>query len=435
MSVIDGVSRAGHRRPGIGQQPGRGAKVAGIMLTGIWLVYLISPIAALVTSHGTGARHYSVPYIAGGLAIIAAFCVLYLVLVPSWMRNRWYTLPGLGLLALIAVVFCLFYGQVGATALWIFLASASGLLVRPTGWAFRTVAACFLCYTLFSWTTHFGMSNYLGSLLPAAFIGFAMIGLRRQVELTTQLSQAREEVAELAASEERLRLARDMHDLTGQSLSTITLKSELAARLLGRLPASPERDRARDEAEQVAAVSRQTLRDIREAISGYRRPTLAVELITARAALTSAGITTRDDPELTLLSGTFDPEAEAALAWCLREAVTNVIRHSSAQTCLIKLDRRGGQLSLTVRDDGTGHVLPVAGHASAARGSGLHGMSERLSAAGGALELRGDMQPGFCLVATVPDVARADDRAGDRADDRAGPPAPAVRPGHATVTE
>ena len=109
-------------------------------------------------------------------------------------------------------------------------------------------------------------------------------------------------MARLAASQERLRLARDMHDLTGQSLSMITLKSELANRLL-RLPAGPDRDRARDELEQVGAVSRQTLHDIREAISGYRRPTLAVEIITARAALEAAGITPQDDAELTLLSG------------------------------------------------------------------------------------------------------------------------------------
>src|ERR1700678_2327495 len=117
----------------------------------------------------------------------------------------------------------------------------------------------------------------------------------------------------------------------------ITLKSELALRLLRRLPAGPDRDRVSDEIEQVGAVSRQTLHDIREAISGYRRPTLAVEIITARAALESAGIASHDDADLTLLSGTFDPDAEAALAWCLREAVTNAVRHSGAKNCYIGL--------------------------------------------------------------------------------------------------
>src|SRR6202041_2044694 len=104
-----------------------------------------------------------------------------------------------------------------------------------------------------------------------------------------------------------------------------------ALRLLGRLPSGPDRDRVGEEIEQVGAVSRQTLHDIREAISGYRRPTLAVEIITARAALESAGITSHDDADLTLLSGTFDPDVEAALAWCLREAVTNVGRHSGGR--------------------------------------------------------------------------------------------------------
>ena len=217
-------------------------------------------------------------------------------------------------------------------------------------------------------------------------VGLGMIGLRRQFVLTAELAQAREEVAQLAASEERLRLARDLHDLTGQSLSMITLKSELAAKLLRRLPDGRDRDRALARGEEVAAVSRQTLHDIREAISGYRRPTLAVEIITARTALESAGITTHDDAELTLLSGTFDPDVEAALAWCLREAATNVIRHSGARNCHVSLARRAGGLCLEVRDDGPGRRRRRRGGPAPA--TGLRGMSERLSALGGHLELR-----------------------------------------------
>jgi two-component system sensor histidine kinase DesK len=247
------------------------------------------------------------------------------------------------------------------------------------------------------------MGDFLINLLPVVLLGLAMIGLRNHFELTRELSQARETVARMAASQERLRLARDMHDLTGQSLSMITLKSELALRLLGRLPAGPDRDRARDELEQIGAVSRQTLHDIREAISGYRRPTLAVEIITARAALEAAGIAPHDDAELTLLSGTFDPDAEAALAWCLREAVTNVVRHSGASACEISLARRGGTLSLEVGDDGRGH----AGDEPAGGGTGLRGMSERLRAVGGSLELRPAEAPGFRLIATAPTAPAA----------------------------
>jgi two-component system sensor histidine kinase DesK len=252
-------------------------------------------------------------------------------------------------------------------------------------------------------------------LLPVLLIGLAMMGFRTQISLMHELDQARGTVAKLAANEERLRLARDMHDLTGQSLSMITLKSELAAKHLAKLPSSAERDTVLTELGDIGRVSRQTLHDIREAVSGYRRPTLAIEVITARNALEAAGIALDDDPELTLRSGIFDPDAEAVLAWCLREAVTNVIRHSRARHCRIRLTERPGELSLEVTDDGRGFAsqdpkVPEAKDASdGPKGSGLRGVSERLSAIGGRLSLgpaeaSGSKGPGhgFRLVATVP---------------------------------
>jgi two-component system sensor histidine kinase DesK len=378
--------------------------MAGIVFTAIWLAYLIGPVVDLIT------RHYSVADRAVGLAIIAAFCGIYVVLVPNWWASPRYAHAGLAALAALAAAACIVFGGMGAASLWIFVSSASGLLVANHRWAVRVIAAVSVCYVVFAYTGHVSMSDFLSNLLPVTCLGLVMIGLRRQLQLTAQLRQAREEVVQLAASEERMRLARDMHDLTGQSLSMITLKSELAARLLSRLPDGPERDRVRDEIEQVAAVSRQTLHDIREAISGYRRPTLAVEVITARAALMSAGIAVEDDPALTLMSGTFDPDAEAALAWCLREAVTNVVRHSGARHCRISLIAQPDTVAVVVSDDGHGHV-PPAGHDhgldaggpdAATTGTGLRGMSERLSAAGGSLELRPDASPGFRLTATVP---------------------------------
>src|SRR6266542_161526 len=141
--------------------------------------------------------------------------------------------------------------------------------------------------------------------LPVLLIGLAMMGFRMQISLVHELDRARGTVAKLATNEERLRLARDMHDLTGQSLSMITLKSELAAKRLAKLPSSAERDAVLTELGDIGRVSRQTLHDIREAVSGYRRPTLAIEVITARTALESAGIHLDDDPGLTARSGTF----------------------------------------------------------------------------------------------------------------------------------
>jgi len=223
-----------------------------------------------------------------------------------------------------------------------------------------------------------------------------------------ELDQARGTVARLAANEERLRLARDMHDLTGQSLSMITLKSELAVKRLGKLPSSAERDAVLTEVSDIGRVSRQTLHDIREAVSGYRRPTLAIEVITARNALEAAGVALDDDPELTLRSGTFDPDAEAVLAWCLREAVTNVVRHSRARHCRIRLTERTGELSLEVTDDGRGIASQVPDTADTRQGSGLHGVSERLSAVGGSLSLGpAEAGRGFRLIATVPAQAAA----------------------------
>jgi two-component system sensor histidine kinase DesK len=320
---------------------------------------------------------------------------------------------GLAAIFVLAVVACVIYGS-DWLPLWIYVSAATGFAVPGRTTAMRAVLGVSACYALLAWVTHVSTSTFLLNLLPVVLIGWAMAGFRYQAALVHELSLARETVAKLAASDERLRLARDMHDLTGQSLSMITLKSELVGKLLARLPESKDRDAALREADDISQVSRRTLHDIRDAVSGYRRPTLAVEIITARTALDAAGIQLDDDPDLTLRSGTFDPEAEAALAWCLREATTNVIRHSGARNCRVRLTQRGGELSLEVTDDGQGleglAARPGTGP-EATPGSGLRGMSERLTALGGRLWL-GDATAGggrrsLRLVATVPASAPA----------------------------
>jgi two-component system sensor histidine kinase DesK len=331
-----------------------------------------------------------------------------------------------GLVAIVALaaLACVVYGK-GWTPLWIYVSAAAGMILAAT--APRRIALLGVlfaggCYAFFGWLSHLSTGDFLAVLLPVVLVGLAMIGFRMQIVMMHELARARGTVAKLAANEERLRLARDMHDLTGQSLSMITLKSDLAAKRLTRLPASAERDAVLTELGDIARVSRQTLHDIREAVSGYRRPTLAIEVITARNALEAAGVRLDDDPELTLRSGTFDPDAEAVLAWCLREAVTNVIRHADAASCRIRLIQHGPELSLEVTDDGRGFIdhdtqCPAgaagqngpdgeqADHTT--RGSGLRGMSERLSAVGGHLSL-GPAHPGhsggssgFRLTATL----------------------------------
>ncbi len=368
------------------------------LFSSIWLVYLIAPVSGLF-----GHRH-GPAWIAGGLALTAAFCVVY---VPTLVQvNNWPRLSRFGLVALagLAALACAVYGTAW-TPLWIYVSAATGM-VLPDAPNRRqrsrlTILGVGACYTFFCWLSHTGLGEYLAVLLPVLLIGVAMIGFRMQITLMRDLAQARETVAKLAADEERLRLARDLHDLTGQSLSMITLKSDLAAKRLSRLPAGPERDAALGDLGDIGLVSRQTLHDIREAVSGYRRPTLAIEVITARNALDAAGVRFDDDAQLTLRSGTFDADAETALAWCLREAVTNVIRHSGARSCRARLIRGTGEVTLEVTDDGRGPQPQ-----DAPRGAGLRGMSERLSAAGGRLSLgpaeAGSRAHGLRLTATVP---------------------------------
>jgi two-component system sensor histidine kinase DesK len=389
------------------QVPGTGSSRWRYFFSGVWLAYLIQPVSDLFHHHGAA-------WIAGGIIITIAFCAIYLPTLFLCESRPRLALYGLGTLAVLAAVACLVYGK-NWTPLWIYVSAAAGFVLTSAFGSRRATFGIFAitgCYLLFCWITHLDLGTTLAVLLPVLLIGLAMMGFRMQIGLMHELDQARGTVAKLATNEERLRLARDMHDLTGQSLSMITLKSELAAKRLAKLPSSAERDSVLTELGDIGRVSRQTLHDIREAVSGYRRPTLAIEVITARNALEAAGIALEDDAGLTLRSGTFDPEAEAVLAWCLREAVTNVIRHSGARHCRIRLTERMDEVSLEVTDDGRGFpgqnpenpATPDSAH-----GSGLRGVSERLSAIGGRLSLgpadgSGPKGPGhgFRLIATVP---------------------------------
>ena len=197
------------------------------------------------------------------------------------------------------------------------------------------------------------------------------------------LREARAELAEMAVAEERLRFARDLHDLLGHDLSLIALKAELAGKLL---PART--DAAAAELEQIRDLTRSALAQVREAVGGYRRPTLPGELAGARVALEAAGIEVRvDAPDESL-----DPEIESVLAWAVREGATNAIRHSGARRAEITV--RPGVLEIA--DDGHGApAQPPGGH-------GLTGLRERVQSIGGTVEAGAGPRGGFRLVVRVP---------------------------------
>jgi two-component system, NarL family, sensor histidine kinase DesK len=219
-------------------------------------------------------------------------------------------------------------------------------------------------------------------------IGAAMVVMGEMMRANRELMAARAEVARLAVADERARFARDLHDLLGHSLSVIALKAQLAQK---RLPDDPETAAA--DVADIEAVTRDALREVRQAVSGYHRPALDAELEGARTALGAAGIeTTIDRPQVAL-----PPDVEAVLAWTVREAATNVIRHSGARHSAIRVVPALGEAVVEVVDDGCGDP------GENGSGHGLVGLEARVRDAGGRLEAgpRED-GPGFRVRAVVP---------------------------------
>jgi two-component system sensor histidine kinase DesK len=179
----------------------------------------------------------------------------------------------------------------------------------------------------------------------------------------------------MKVEEERLRLARDLHDLLGQTLSVITLKSELARGLITEDPA-----RCAQELSEIEQVGRMTLREVRKTVAGYRQRRLASELDGARQLLEAAGI----EYSIEELPGELPQQLDAVLAWTVREGVTNVIRHGRARHCLLRFTRDQGWIGDEMLNDREG--TEDAGTQRISQGSGLLGLRERVSGLGGTME-------------------------------------------------
>ncbi|MFH8786090.1 sensor histidine kinase [Streptomyces roseoverticillatus] len=369
---------------GIGTEPdNRRQMVVKLIWISIWFAYMAAPVEDVLGDHHTLAGD-----VLGG-AGLAAFVVGYLGLVfrhTSRPLERARVLAALALLIVLATALTLTLGGAWLVLFVYVCVSAGAVLPAKLSRVVIPLVTGVLA-GLGAMTP--GAPEYLAALvIPALLGGFAMNGVRQMALTTRALREARATVAHLAANEERLRLARDLHDLLGHSLSLITLKSELAGRML---PGKPEQ--AAQQVADIERVSRQALVDVREAVSGFRRPTLEAELAGARTALAAAGIVA-DLSRAAATHPDLAPDEEGALAWALREAVTNAVRHSGARRCEIALTEEGDELCLTVSDDGRG---PQGTH-----GNGLTGLSERLALADGRLETGPGPRSGFRLRAFVP---------------------------------
>ncbi|NVI91832.1 sensor histidine kinase [Actinomadura sp. BRA 177] len=226
-------------------------------------------------------------------------------------------------------------------------------------------------------------------------VAFVNIYQRRMWEMHRETHAARDALARLAVTEERLRFSRDLHDLLGHSLSLIAVKSELAIRMAGTDP-----ERAGAEMADVQRAAREALREVRAAVSGYRAVELDAELAGVRAVLEAAGVRC----EAGEVPGTLPPEVRTVLAWVIREGATNVIKHSEARRCAIAVTVYGGSVVLEMRNDG------VRGGGDAG-GSGLTGLTERVAVLGGEVTAGRHGRDGFLLRAAVPLPGAVEDAA------------------------
>ena len=351
----------------------------GRLLMVAWLSFFIYPVAALLTTRfDRDAQVF-------GLAILLALALIW---GWFWLRvvagpDKAFAIPAVVAATVLLVVFTLRtppqYGSLFLYAVIMAGAAFNWRIALPTVLILSVLAGAV------ELARGESVTNATGQFLNELLVGLSAVAGRLLIQANQQLSLAREQIGRLAVGEERLRFARDLHDLIGHSLSVIALKSELAGRLIKTTPGL-----AAHEVEDIEKVARDALREVREAVAGYRQPTLAAELAGAHEALTAAGIEYHAD----LGHAPLPPAVEAVLAWTVREGVTNVMRHSHAKRCAIRISNQDGRATVEVVDDGRGGTPQ--------EGSGLHGLRERVLERGGTLTAEALPHEGFRLRVTLP---------------------------------
>ncbi|MBV9119400.1 MAG: sensor histidine kinase [Chloroflexi bacterium] len=328
----------------------------------VWLVYLAYPIANLVQH-----SHSPSQTMAGWLGL-GLFVLLYVI---GFRRQATPAHAG----------FAVAVGLLGLALTWFVAEAFFGIIIYAASFiAWRSnwqqaVVGLLLLAALHAGLGFAGKLDWnlvLVGVLMDLSVGVSMLGFYRYLRASVQLEKAGKEIERLAALAERERIARDLHDVLGQSLTVITLKSELAARL-----ATSQPDRAAAEMADVESVSRRSLQQLRAVVGAYHSEGLRKELDGAAAALSTAGITC----DYLTIPDSVSPLIDGVLALVLREAITNVIRHSRAGHCEVTVETAAGWTTLVVADDGQG--IDGAGE-----GIGLRSMRERVAALGGELQVQ-----------------------------------------------
>jgi two-component system, NarL family, sensor histidine kinase DesK len=343
-----------------------------------WLVLLAIPAGSL-------ARAGSPRVIAGEALGLVGFMVVY---GWFWLRVRPWAAARGGAPALVALATIATMLVLADPGRWwplpAYLAAVAGALSPARRAAFAVAAVAVLVVAL-GWIDGLGVLSVAASATGLAVLGAVFIATTELIGANVQLRAARAEIRRLAVSEERLRFARDLHDVLGQSLSLIVLKAGLSVRL-----AEAGDERARAEMTDVERVALDALQQVRDVVAAYRTPSLDEELHASRRLLEVAGIRCVVHGAV----GAAPPAVDTALGWAVREGVTNVVRHSGATCCTIAVRRRPDEVRLEIADDGRGAAAGV-------EGNGLRGLRERLVALRGELTAGGS-SAGFVLTASIP---------------------------------
>jgi two-component system, NarL family, sensor histidine kinase DesK len=347
----------------------------------IWLVYsaffIIDPLQ----------EHSRRLWTLFGLAY-AAFLGIYFALV--FARKQSTQLMLLGALTVLGVVY--YPHNAGACGMLIYVAAFVPFVTENIWISGGTSVLAAILTAGVGWYCHFSPWGWGICAFFCMTVGAANMVAAQKMRAGQKLGLAYEEIAHLAKVAERERIARDLHDVLGHTLSVVVLKSELAGKLMDRDP-----ERARREIGEVEQIARKALGDVREAISGYRAGGLAVEIERAQKTLDAAGVTLECETQPPQLP----PAEETVLSLIVREAVTNIVRHAQASRCVLEIKSGGDGTALVVQDDGRGGIRQ--------EGNGLRGMRERAASIGGTLRV--DSGHGTRLVIQIPSRTLAESQA------------------------
>jgi len=337
-----------------------------------WLVYLfIVPFVLFMSGNRSPGAW------AANIAGMIVFLGLYFW--GYWIKGRrllWIVLA----ILLLGIGFAPF--NAGAAVYFVF-ASSFLCYTGDSRFALRLLLVLLLLIALETWLFHLGPDFWISAVLFSFLVGAVNIHYAERRRQNQKLLRAQDEVERMAKVAERERIARDLHDVLGHTLSVIVIKSELAARIAEKDPA-----RALREIQDVERISRDALAQVRSTVRGYQGRTLQAEMSQATMALEAAGVKVSCD----FAPATLPPSYEGVLALALREGVTNVIRHAKARACNLRLRQVNGAYELEIKDDGCGQPSP--------EGIGLSGMRQRVEALGG--NLQRETSSGTRLIVSLP---------------------------------